>query len=248
MATARLHLARTHLYAMAANGEFRRLALDSPAGSMDPAALADAATWLRSRPGAGGTVELLLASTRVVFVTVPWVIGTFTGGAIRRQVAQALAATGTDPADWALGIQWPAYGAPTFAVAYPRALLAETGQALRAAGLDTGRAEAVAVAVAKRFGQHVPDGNGLLCFAEDDRLTGVHMDAGAIGDVESVPHDGTGLDSVDVWCRRKRLDYPLEGQLRWLQAAHCPAAFAGTVLVAAGAAECAGTALMEALA
>lgn len=248
MATARLYLAGAHLYAMAGDGEVMRLALDASADGLDPAALAEAVAWLRSRPGTRGDVELLLASARVAFVTVPWVMGTFTGAAIRRQVVQGFAATGVDATDRELRIQWPAYGAPTFAVAYPRRLLADAGSALHAAGLGLGPSMAVAVAVACRFGPRLPGGQGLLCFAEDDRLTGVHIDGGAMGDVESVPRDGSGLDSVDVWCRRKRLEYPADGQLRWLQASHCPAAFASTALAAAGDSGCAGTALMEALA
>ncbi|GEM_PF-1000421 len=227
MATATLLIAGAHLYVRTADSEALQLSLDTTADAPDPAALAEAAGWLRSRQGRAEDVDLLLSSTRVRFVSAPWVMGTFSGAAIRHQAEQALAATGTDPAGWELRIQWPRYGCPVFAVAYPRQLLAGAAEALAATGLAVRHSLATAVATATRVGTQMPQGPGLLCFAEDDGITGVHLDDALIADVEWVSHAGHGLDSVDVWCRRKRLEYPGERQVRWLQPAYCPPPFEG---------------------
>lgn len=249
MAGARLYLARGHLYAMAADAEVRRLPLDAAADGLDPTALAEAAAWLRSKPGTGGGVELLLASSRVRFASVPWVVGTFTGRAIRRQVEQDFERAGCAPADWQLGIQWPGYGAPTFVVGYPRALLDSVGEALLAAGLVVERSTASAVAVARRHAAALPAGRALLCFGEDDGVSGVHMEDGLVTEVECLALDGSGLDSVDVWCRRKRLEYAGEGRLRWLQAANCPAVLDGFALTPENrGSACASSDLLAALA
>lgn len=248
MVTASLYIAGAHLYARAADSEALQLPLGATADAPDPAALAEAAGWLRSRQGRAKDVDLLLSSTRVRFVGVPWVMGTFSGAAIRRQAEQALAATGADPDGWELRIQWPRYGCPVFAVAYPRQLLAGAAEALAAAGLGVRRSLATAVATATRVGPQMPEGPGLLCFAEDDGITGVHLDDGLIADVEWVSHAGSGLDSVDVWCRRKRLEYPGEGQLRWLQPAHCPPPFEGHATSQANGSPSACIDLLEAVA
>lgn len=249
MASARLYLARGHLYAMAADAEVLRLPLAASTDDADPATLAEAAGWLRSKPGAAGRVELLLASSRVRFATVPWVMGTFTAAAIRRQAERELALAGCALADWQLRIQWPEYGAPSFVVAYPRGLLSAIDDALHAAGLVVERSMATAVAVARRYARTMPSGPGLLCFGEDDGPTGVYLESGAITEVEHLPHDGGGLDAVDVWCRRKWFEHPGEGRLRWLQAAHCPEVFAGRVLTAEGSGSgCISTDLLEATA
>jgi len=95
----------------------------------------------------------------------------------------------------------------------------------------------------------VPGGSGLLCFVEDDGLAGVHMDNGMISEVESVSHAGGGLDSVDVWCRRKCLEYPTAGQLRWLQVSHCPPILGGRALTAEDSgSDCPCTDLLKAVA
>lgn len=249
MAGARLYLARGHLYAMAADAQTRRLPLDAGVDGVDPAALAEAAAWLRSKPGTGGGVELLLASSRLRLASVPWVVGTFTGRAIRRQVEQDFERAGCALADWQLGIQWPDYGAPTFVVGYPRGLLAIVGEGLLAAGLRVERSTASAVAVARRHAAALPQGRALLCFGEDDGVSGVHLENGLITDVECLAHDGSGLDSMDVWCRRKRLEYAGEGRLRWLQAAHCPAVLDGCALAPEGSGSaCLSSDLLAALA
>ena len=92
------------------------------------------------------------------------------------------------------------------------------------------RSTASAVAVARRHAAALPAGRALLCFGEDDGVSGVHMEDGLVTEVECLALDGSGLDGLDVWCRRKRLEYAGEGRLRWLQAANCPAVLDGFAL------------------
>src|SRR5690606_31278377 len=111
-------------YAVSRDGHVCRADVDDPDGIAGPA-LGTAAKWLREKSGFGARVDLTLASSLVRFVTVPWIAGAFTGSAIRRQVERALAERhGEDPASWQLCIQWPRYGWPAFAVAYPSGLMA----------------------------------------------------------------------------------------------------------------------------
>lgn len=248
MKSVHLYATPRSLYAVSRDGHVSRVDVDDPGGVAGPA-LGTAAKWLRARSGFGARVELTLASSLVRFVTVPWIAGTFTGGAIRRQVARALAELhGEDPARWQLCIQWPRYGWPAFAVAYPSGLMAAVAESLLAAELTLDRTVASAAAVVSRYASGMPRGASFVGFQEDDGLTGVHLHDGEIAEVEFVSHQAPGLDAPDVWGSRKRFEFPTPGQLRWVQAGHCPSAFAGLAFTAAGSGSaCASTDLLKAI-
>ncbi|MCD9026844.1 hypothetical protein LDO26_01255 [Luteimonas sp. BDR2-5] len=248
MSSAQLYATPLHLYAMAPGGEVIRLPAGDTGEGTDPA-LSEAAAWLRSKTTFGARVDLLLASSLVRFATVPWIAGACTGGALRRQVQRHLGERhGDDLAEWTLRIQWPRYGWPTFAIGYPTRQLSAVSAALLDAGLSIDRTMATAVAVVARHGGKMPGGAALIGFEENDGLTGVHLSDGAISEVERLPGVGRGLDAPDVWCNRKRFEFPASGQLRWLQSAHGPAAFRALALTAASSGSaCAATDLLMAI-
>lgn len=227
-----------NLYAMSRDGQVFRVPVGAPDSIMD-AALVDTTAWLRSKSGFGAKVELLLASSLVRFTTVPWISGTFTTNALRRQVERSLfERCGEDPREWQLRIQWPRYGWSTFAIAYPARLLAAAAESLLEAGLSLDSTAASAIAVVSRYKQNMPPRAAFVGFQEDDGLTGVHLQDGGIAEVECVPREGYGLDASDVWSSRKRFEFSEPGQLHWLQAAHCPSAFEGAALTADGSGSC----------
>lgn len=236
------------LYALSRDGHMFRADADD-SGDVTGGALTNAAKWLRERSGFGARVELTLASSLVRFVTVPWIAGTFTGTAITRQVARALAESyGEDPARWQLRIQWPRYGWPAFAVAYPSGLMAAVAESLLVAELTLDRTVASATAVVSRYASTMPRGASFVGFQEDDGLTGVYLHDGEVAGVEFVSHQAQGLDAPHVWGNRKRFEFPTPGQLRWVQAGHCPSAFAGLALTAAASGSaCASTDLLKAI-
>lgn len=248
MKSVRLYVTPRSLYAVSRDGQVSRAEVDDPGGVVSPA-LGTAANWLRERSGFGARVELAMASSLVRFVTVPWIAGTFTGDAIRSQVVRALAELhGEDPAQWQLCIQWPRYGWPAFAVAYPSGLMAAVAESLLAAELTLDRTVASAAAVVSRYASNMPRGASFVGFHEDDGLTGVHLHDGKIAEVEFVSHQVQGLDAPDIWGSRKRFEFPTPGQLRWVQAGHCPSAFAGLALTAAeSGSACASTDLLKAI-
>lgn len=248
MSSAQLYATSLHLYAMAPGGDVARFPIGATENGTD-SAHAGAAAWLRSKTGFGARVDLLLASSVVRFATLPWIAGTCTGGALRRQIERHLGERhGDDPADWTLRIQWPRYGWPTFAIAYPSRVQSEVSTALMDVGLAIDRTMATAVAVVARHAGAMPDGAALIGFEEDDGLTGVHLSDGAISEVECLPRAGRGLDAPDVWCSRKRFEFPASGQLRWLQVAHGPVAFREHALTAPGSGSaCAAKDLLVAL-
>lgn len=247
MSRAQLYATGLHLYAIAPDDQVACFPISDVADGK-PAALGEAAAWLRSKVVGRNRVDLLLASSMVRFAAVPWVAGTFTGGAVRRQVERDLAQRyGPESGNWSLRIQWPTYGWPIFAIAYPTWLLSEVSAALRKVGLASNQAMAMAVAAAARHGGRMPGGAGWIGFLEDEGLTGVHVNDGTILEVECLQVRGQGLDAPEVWCRRKQFEFPEPGQLRWLQAGHGPLVFRESEAATGSGSRCAASDLLMAI-
>ncbi|WP_368564622.1 hypothetical protein [Pseudoxanthomonas sp. UTMC 1351] len=183
------------------------------AGSKQP--FAALAQWLTSHATGKLRVDVLVSAAAVRFMTLPWSSAAGTGAGIRKRVLQAWERSGLDNSTHDIRIQWPRYGEPIVAVAYPTAWLRSLEAALAAAGVSVGAIGCSAVAIAGRYAVRMPSGPSLLVIEEDDALVGVHLRDGAITDFETLPPDGQGLDEVSVWLHRKQMDLPEAKQMRW---------------------------------
>lgn len=182
-------------------------------------------------------VAVVLSARLCRSVVLPWTSGCHRAGTIRRLVAEAFAAQGIDEAGHHLQVQWPDFGAPILAIAYPR----ELGEALRsglaAAGLSLASVCVSAVPVLSTHGRRLGASPALLAWDEDDGVTAVTVEAGRVLQLESLPRDGHGLEDLAVWASRKRMAFASDEALRWLALSTPPAAFAPESIMAPGQAK-----------
>jgi hypothetical protein len=230
-------------------------AASSPPGSLAPLggthADAAAADWpavaarLRERCGPV-PVQVVLSARLCRFVALPWLPDCWAAKALRAHVDAAFAAVGVAPAAHRIEIDWPAYGEPILAVAFPRASVEAIAAALLGQQLVLAGVEASLGPVLRRVGAALGAGPSLLAYAEDDGIAALALDGGRVVQVETLAGDGGGLDDIGAWSARRRMAYADDRQLRWLGATPAPDRFAGTTLAAPGvAAASAGQALVE---
>lgn len=182
-----------------------------------------------------GRVQLLLSARQCRFQVLPWLSSCCTGTAIRHYVTDAFAAvTGVTLESHWIEIDWPRYGEPILAAAYPRSVvdglrdgLASTGHVL--SGVDSSMGP-----ILRRYGKALDAGQALLAYAEDDGITGITVESGKVVQIETLSGDGMGLDDVGVWSSRKRFAFADDAQLRWLATTAKPEVFAGTLLPLVG--------------
>jgi len=234
----------------------RTWAAPSPRGSLAPlgGAHADAATadWaavatrLRERFGPV-PVRLVLSSRLCRFVALPWLSSCWHAGAIRAYVEAAFAeAAQATPATHRIEIDWPGYGEPILAVAYPRALVDAVSAGLLGQSLVLAGIESSIGPVLRRHGGTLGAGANLLAYAEDDGIAALGFEDGRVVQVETLAGEGHGLDDVGVWSARRRIAYSDDRALRWLGTTPAPVRFAGNTLAVAGAAYASpGQALVE---
>lgn len=189
---------------------------------------------LRKAPGGRREVSVVLSARLCRSLVLPWTSGCHSPGAIRRLVAEAFATQGVNEASHQVQVQWPDFGAPILAIAYPR----ELGDALRSglatAGLQVAAICVSAVPVLSTHGRRLGANTGLLAWDEDDGVTAVTLDAGRVLQLESLPRDGHGLEDLAVWAARKRMAFASDEALRWLAASPPPAAFAPESILVPG--------------
>lgn len=197
----------------------------------------DAAQWARiahslsAHFGATATVRLVLSAGLCRFLVAPWISDCFTGSSIRASVMAMFAGQDVTEATHHIEIDWPAFGQPVPAVAYPRELVDAARMALQACGVAVESTVASVVPVLRRYGASLSGtGGALLAFAEDDGITGITLEAGRLVQVETLAERGHGLADVNLWLSRKRFAFADDAALHWLGPATPPAAFAGRLL------------------
>ncbi|KAF1722236.1 hypothetical protein [Pseudoxanthomonas wuyuanensis] len=177
--------------------------------------LAPVAQWLQSQAAGKTRVDVLISAATAGFLTLPWLSTANTGAAIRKRVLHAWEKNGLDGTAHDIRIQWPRYGEPIVAVAYPSAWLRSVEDLLATAGATIGTVTCSAVAIAERYAARMPRGTSLLVIEEEDAVVGLHLQDGTLTDVEVLSPQGEGLDEVPVWLHRKQMDFPDAGQVRW---------------------------------
>lgn len=177
--------------------------------------LATLAQWLQSQVTGKTRVDVLISAAAVHFLALPWLSTANTGAAIRKRVLHAWEKNGLDGAAHDIRIQWPRYGEPIIAVAYPTAWLRSIEELLATAGATIGTVTCSAVAIAERYAARMPRGPSLLIIEEGDAVVGLHLQDGTLTDVEVLSPQSEGLDEVPVWLHRKQMDFPDAGQVRW---------------------------------
>ncbi|MET3930823.1 hypothetical protein ABIE51_002710 [Lysobacter sp. OAE881] len=213
---------------------------DPIGGEYDPNA-SGGAEWTRiaqalsAHSGAIGPVRIVLSARLCRFLVAPWVADCFTGPSIRASVLAMFESQGVTDASHRVEIDWPAYGQPVPAVAYPRSLVDMVRTALEASGGTIVSTVASVVPVLRRHGRALEALPGaLLAYAEDDGITGITLESGSLVQVEALASCGAGLGDVGLWLSRKRFAFADDGALHWLGSSPAPEAFAGRLLALEG--------------
>lgn len=208
------------------------------AGVNDP----DAPDWnvagrkLRERFGVS-RVHVLLSARLCRYQVLPWLSSCYTGSAIRAYVADAFAEVASITADTHhVEIDWPAYGEPILAIAYPRIDVEALRAGLRSAGHQPAGVDSSVGPILRRYGRTLGNLPALLAWAEDDGITAVSLEAGRVAQVETLSGQDGGLEDVGIWSSRKQFAFGNDAKLHWLGTAAPPPAFAGAVMAVAGAA------------
>jgi hypothetical protein len=128
-------------------------------------------------------------------------------------VHEAWQARGVNVGSHDIRIHWPDYGMPVVSLAYPLALL--RGLAAQLAPHRLGSVECAVFALVDRDGAASRTARELLMFAERDGYSALYVEAGRLVGAEHLPPDGRGLDALPVWLKRKGVEYPGSGEVRW---------------------------------
>lgn len=182
-------------------------------------------------------VRVLLSARLCRYQVLPWLSSCYTGSTIRSYVADAFAEVASVTADTHhIEIDWPAYGEPIFAVAYPRIVIEALHAGMRSAGHEPAGVDSSVGPILRRFGKKLGNLPALLAFAEDDGITGITLEGGRVAQVETLSGQDGGLEDVGIWASRKQFAFGHDAQLHWLGTAARPATFAGAVIAVPGAA------------
>ena len=213
----------------------------SPAAADEPASGVlegeDGMVWsslgqtLRQRFPLHRSVRVILSARRCQFLVAPWAPGCFTGRAIRDYVAQLFAELhNVLDATHHIEIDWPPYGHPILAVAYPRAVIGGLRQGLADSNLTIVSVMPSIAPVMRRFASKLSKPSALLAYAEDDGVTGVTFDAGHVVQVEALSGQPGGLEDPALWFARKRFVFDDDRAMHWLATAPAPDGFSVTSL------------------
>lgn len=181
-------------------------------------------------------VHLLLSARQCRFQVLPWISSLYTSAAIRGYVADAFAeAVGVTAESHHIEIDWPRFGEPIVAAAYPMAVVEAARAGLRADGHTLACVDSSIGVVLQRFGDVVEQATTLLAYAEDDGVTGLTLEQGQLVQIESLGAGSIGLDDIRVWSLRKQFSLGDGAQLRWLGTVAPPDGFEGVSLAVPGA-------------
>lgn len=176
-------------------------------------------------------VRVLLSARLCRFGVLPWVSSLASRRAMHAYVAEALAEDhGISAQSHHLAIDWPAFGEPVLAAAYPRALVEAVREGLEAAGHVLDVVESTPGPVLRRYGARLGAGPALLAWAEEDGIAAVTVEDNRVAQIETLPRNGQGLDDLAVWSARKQFIFADDASLHWLATAEKPVAFPGATL------------------
>ena len=139
-----------------------------------------------------------------------------------------LTAAGVTRESHHIQIDWPRYGEPILAVAYPRVIVDSLRDGLAAQGHVLAKIDSSIAPLLRRYGQALDANQALLAYAEDDGITGITVEDGKVVQIETLSGHGTGLDDVGIWSSRKQFAFADDAQLRWLATAAMPDVYVGT--------------------
>jgi len=185
--------------------------------------------------GVRRNIRLVLSSRQCRFLVLPWSSAHVTSASMRSYVAQAFAETHDySGKSQHIEIDWPEFGEPILAVAYPRPTidLLETG--LASSGHVLGSVTASVEPVLRKYAKSLGADACLLTFAEDDGITAITIEANSIVQVETPAEHGDGLDDMVIWSSRKRLGFADDSHMWWLANAAKPDAYPGSLLPLVG--------------
>ncbi|WP_369348348.1 hypothetical protein [Stenotrophomonas sp. JAG2] len=161
------------------------------------------------------SIRVLLSAASVPLACTPWTVSIASATALRRQAAQLWEAQLGSGHGHEIRLHWPRHGMPLVSVAWP------PGVRMRVASQLQGRSISVmtsSVFAAVATDPPPPSGRILLLAGEDDGYCALHLQDGEPVGIERLPLQGSGLDAIPVWMRRKRLDYPDPAAIRWIAA------------------------------
>jgi hypothetical protein len=182
-------------------------------------------------------VRVLLSARLCRFGVLPWVSSLAGRRAMLAYVAEALAEDhGISAQTHHFAIDWPAFGEPVLAAAYPRDLVEALRAGLEAAGHVLDAVESTPGPVLRRYGARLGAGPALLAWAEEDGIAAVTVEENRVAQIETLPRNGQGLDDLAVWSARKQFIFADDASLHWLATAEKPAAFPGAIMEVADAA------------
>lgn len=189
---------------------------------------------LREKSGVS-QVQVLLSARLCRYQVLPWLSSCYTASAIRAYVADAFAEVASVTADTHhVAIDWPAYGEPILAVAYPRIAIEALHSGMVSAGHRPAGVDSSVGPILRRYGRKLGSRPALLAYAEDDGITGITLEEGRVVQVETLSGQDGGLEDIGIWSSRKQFAFGHDAQLHWLGTAARPASFAGAVMVVLG--------------
>ncbi|HEY0332304.1 MAG TPA: hypothetical protein VGC74_01125 [Stenotrophomonas sp.] len=190
------------------------LPLDGPRGESTDVPLADHAAWLESLGARRRSITVLLSAACVPSLCLPWSASVPLARELRHRVGDAWSMRRVNASTHDIHIHWPDYGMPIVSLAYPRTML--RGLAEQLAPHRPGSVACGVFAAAERHLAKTRAARELLMFNERDGYSALHIQAGQLIDAEYLRSDGRGLDAFPVWFKRKAMEYPDAGQVRWL--------------------------------
>jgi hypothetical protein len=180
-------------------------------------------------------IHLVLSSRQCRFLVLPWSSAHATSASMRSYAAAAFAENFAIVGDsHHIEIDWPEFGDPILAVAYPRQTidLIEAGLAVSGHVLDS--VAASVEPVLRKYARTLGATACLLTYAEDDGITAITIEANAIVQIETPAEHGDGLDDMVIWASRKRLGFPDDNRMWWLASVAKPDAYPGSLLPLVG--------------
>lgn len=160
------------------------------------------------------SVEVRLSAACAQSLTLPWSSSVPSISKVKALVCRGWITRGIDLSSHDIRILWPSYGKPVLSVAYPTALMQGLASQLTPHSLRSVQSDVFVLA-----GRHLARSRAsreLLLYAEADGYSALHAEAGQLVGAEYLQPQGKGLDALPIWLKRKAMEYPGDGEIRWL--------------------------------
>lgn len=212
--------------------------------AFDPCSVVDALAAAAVRRA---WVRLVLSARQCRYAVLPWLTSDASGHAIERRVHASLRERyDVDASTHHVTIDWPRFGQPIVAAAYPLAPVIAIREALGAAGHVLIEVEGSVDRVLRAHGRALGLEPGLLAYAEDDGITALTVEQGTLVQVETLSGSAGGLEDLAHWWARKQVAFDTSERMYWLDAMPVPDGMQARMLPVHGADRtAAGRALAE---